>query len=142
MPILQGMQTITGQRRTSVFLVEDSAAIRARLAGRLRTFEHVDIVGEAESAPAAVVGILVAHPDAVLLDIHLAEDTGLDVLRQIHTRAPATTFIVLTNQPDERYRKLYLDAGAAYFLDKSYEFDHAVQLVADRTARSSARLQS
>ena len=130
MPILQGMQTITGQRRTSVFLVEDSAAIRARLAGRLRTFGHVDIVGEAESAPAAVLGI------------HLAEGTGLDVLRQIHARAPATTFIVLTNQPDERYRKLYLDAGAAYFLDKSNEFDHAVQLVADRTARSSAHLQS
>lgn len=121
----------TIQHRTSVFLVEDSPAIRARLASRLVNLANVEIVGEAETADAAVEGILREHPDSVLLDIRLLNGTGLDVLRKVHPQEPDTVFIVLTNEPDERYRKLYLGAGAAHFLDKSNEFDKAVALIAD-----------
>jgi DNA-binding NarL/FixJ family response regulator len=125
----------TTTKRTSVFLVEDSPAIRVRLAAMLENIAGVTIVGEAETAAAAVEGILRMRPDSVLLDFQLLAGSGLDVLREVHPLEPDTVFIVLTNQPDDRYRKLCLDAGADYFLDKSNEFEKAVELIAGLATR-------
>jgi DNA-binding NarL/FixJ family response regulator len=123
------METTT-IHRTSVFLVDDSPAIRVRLAAMLENIPGVTIVGEAETPASAIEGILRMHPDSVLLDVHLLGGSGIEVLRKVQPLEPDMVFIVMTNQPDERYRKLYLDAGANYFLDKSNEFETAVELVA------------
>jgi DNA-binding NarL/FixJ family response regulator len=120
----------TTAHRTSVFLVDDSPAIRVRLAAMLENIPGVTIVGEAETPASAVEGILRMRPDSVLLDVHLIGGSGIEVLRKVQPLEPDMVFIVLTSQPDERYRKLYLDAGANYFLDKSNEFETAVELVA------------
>ena len=101
----------------------------------LETIAGVTIVGEAETADGAVEGILRMRPDSVLLDVQLLKGTGLDVLREVHPLEPDTVFIVLTNQPDARYRKLCLDAGADYFLDKSNEFEKAIELIAGLATR-------
>ena len=129
MHILQAMET-THNQRTKVFLVEDSPAIRVRLAAMLSEIPGVDVVGEAETAGAAIDGILRTRPDSVVLDVQLIGSSGIDVLRKLRPLDPATVFIVLTNSPDARYRKLYLDAGANYFLDKTTEFEKAIGLVA------------
>jgi DNA-binding NarL/FixJ family response regulator len=123
------MDTSTA-RRTSVFLVDDSPAIRVRLAAMLENIPGVTIVGEAETPASAIEGILRMRPDSVLLDVNLIGGSGIEVLRKVQPLAPDMVFIVLTSQPDERYRKLYLGAGANYFLDKSNEFETAVELVA------------
>ncbi len=123
------MDTTTGQR-TSVFLVDDSPAIRVRLAAMLEDIPGVTVVGEAETPASAVDGILRMQPDSVLLDINLIGGSGIEVLRRVLPLEPDTVFIVLTNQPDARYRKLYLDAGATYFLDKAHEFETAIEIVA------------
>ena len=77
--------TATGR---SVYIVEDSDSIRARLVDMLGEVAGLRVVGEAESAESAVTGILRTQPDAVVLDIHLAGSSGLDVLRQVHRLAP------------------------------------------------------
>ena len=106
----------------SVYIVEDSDSIRARLVDMLGDVAGLRVVGEAESAESAVTGILRTQPDAVVLDIHLAGSSGLDVLRQVHRLAPGILLIVLTNYPNVQYRRICMQAGASHFLDKSAEF--------------------
>ena len=49
-----------------VFLADDSAAIRSRVAGMLLS-RALEVVGEAETPQACIDGILATHPDVVVL---------------------------------------------------------------------------
>ena len=122
------METATS--RTNVFLVEDSAPIRARLSEMLGSMAGVTIVGEAESAASAIDGILRTLPDSVVLDIRLTDGTGIEVLRKVCPVAPQIVFIMLTNHSDPQYRKICLQNGATHFLDKSTEFDKVREVIA------------
>ena len=126
--------------RTKVFLVEDSAPLRARLAAMLSTVDNVCVVGEAATPAAAIAGILATRPTFVILDIHLAGGSGLAVLREIRKTDAAIVFIVLTNEPAPQYRKAYTQAGASHFLDKACDFALARQIVATHAARVDAAM--
>ncbi len=105
-----------------VFIVEDSASIRARLTDLLGDIDGLQIVGEAETPIDAIDGILRSRPAWVVLDFQLRGGTGVDVLRAVHPTAPDIMFVVLTNHPTAQYRRLCLGAGASWFFDKSTEF--------------------
>ena len=123
------MENIQTSKHASVFIVEDSASIRERLHGLLDEIEGVSVVGEAETPAKAVEGILRTRPDGVVLDVQLIGGTGVEVLRQVHPKAPGVVFIVLTNHPNPQYRKACLDAGASYFLDKNTDMARVTELV-------------
>ena len=112
-----------------VFLAEDSAEIRRRIA-QLLTDRAMTVVGESATPQGAIDGILASHPDVVVLDVQLEGGSGLAVLRAVRKAAPSIAFVVLSNHAGDAYRKLYLREGAAHFLDKSTEFDQLAQLVA------------
>jgi DNA-binding NarL/FixJ family response regulator len=129
-PILQAMETARTDR-TNVFLVEDSAPIRMRLAEMLGELEGVAIVGEADTPASAIEGILRTRPHSVVLDIQLIGGSGIDVLREVRPLEPGIVFIVLTNHPDPQYRKICMGAGASYFLDKTTEFEKVREVIAE-----------
>lgn len=118
-------------RSTQVFIVDDSASIRSRLVELLGRMDHIQVVGEAESASQAVDGILAKRPDSVLLDLNLAAGgSGMQVLREVRQRAPEIVFVVLTNHAEAQYRRACDRAGAAYFIDKSTEFERVRDVIA------------
>jgi DNA-binding NarL/FixJ family response regulator len=119
----------TAVRTRSVYLVEDSAPIRALVAEMLCRLRDVRVAGEAAGVTDAIAGIRATQPDAVVLDLHLKGGNGMDVLRAIHAEAPQIVFIVLTNHPTPQHRRLCLDAGARHFLDKSNEFTRVNEIV-------------
>jgi DNA-binding NarL/FixJ family response regulator len=124
------MQTAPSEPQMNVFIAEDSASIRERLAALLGDIEGVTVVGQAETSAEALEGILRTRPDSVVLDIHLLGGSGLDVLRQARPQTPDTVFIVLTNHADPQYRRICMAAGAAYFFDKSSEIAKVREVIA------------
>lgn len=118
-----------------VFLAEDSAIVRDRVAATL--FAHgMDIVGEAESPEACIDGILSTHPDVVVLDVRLDGGCGLQVLRAVREADPHIGFVVFSNSAAAAYRKRYLGEGADRFLDKVTEIDQLVTAVEDTSHRA------
>lgn len=113
-----------------VFVVEDSPIVRERLVEMLGHLPDVVVVGEAERPADAIEGISRTAPDVVLLDVHLIDGSGMDVLRAIHPRMPEVAFVVLTNYTEPIYRNAYLKAGAQFYLDKSHEFNDVPAIVA------------
>lgn len=112
-----------------VFLVDDSAPIRERVAAILATSE-IQIVGAAANPQQSIAGILAAQPDVVVLDVQLEGGTGLEVLRAVRRAEPDIAFVVLSNNASAAYRKRYLGEGAERFLDKSTEFEQLATAVA------------
>jgi DNA-binding NarL/FixJ family response regulator len=111
-----------------VFLADDSAAIRERVAAMLAAGK-MTIVGQAETPQGSIDGIQSAQPDVVVLDVQLEGGTGLEVLRAVRESDPHIAFVVFSNNSAPAYRKRYIGAGATQFLDKSTEFDQLVPAV-------------
>lgn len=113
----------------NVFIVEDSAPVRARLVEQLYQLDGVNIVGQAVSPGEAVAGILETQPDYVVLDFQLEGGTGVDVLRAARSQLPDTVFIVLTNHPQAQLQRICMAAGADAFFDKSSEFGKVSEVI-------------
>ena len=119
-----------------VFVVEDAPLVRERLEEMFGAIPGVTTVGHAAGADEAVRAILSAQPDAVVLDVKLAQGSGFDVLRSVHGRAPTIDFYVLTNLAAQPYRRRAELLGAREFFDKTIEFGRMRAALADRAARS------
>jgi DNA-binding NarL/FixJ family response regulator len=119
-----------------VFLVEDSLAIRARLAATIRGIEGAALAGEAGTVGGAIDGIRATHPSAVILDLQLEDGSGLEVLRAVRPASPALHVAVLTNYATDQHRRVCMDAGAEFFLDKSSDFPRILEIVQGWTAAS------
>jgi len=105
-----------------VFLVEDAPLLRERLEALIAAIPGASVVGHAGGAAEAVSAILAARPDVVVLDIHLTEGNGFDVLRGLRAAQFAPSVYVLTNHPLESYRQAAERLGACGFFDKSHDF--------------------
>lgn len=68
-------------------------------------------------------------PDLVLLDINLPGKSGIELLRMINESGNKCEVIMITNHADDYYRKICLDLGAKYFLDKSIEFARVPDII-------------
>lgn len=105
-----------------VFLVEDSPAIRVRIAAIVTGVPNVRLVGESDRVADAIDAITATRPDALVLDLQIIGGSGLDVLRSVRSSLPAMRIAVLTNFASDQYRRACFHAGAERFLDKSDEF--------------------
>jgi len=120
----------------SVFLVESSPLIRERLEDMLASIKGVYSVGHAAGADEAIHDIVELHPDAVVLDVRLAQGTGFDVLRALRQQAPEIAVYMLSNFASEPYRRLAARLGAAGFFDKTTQFERACAALAYRAAQA------
>ena len=117
---------------TSVFIVDDSLLIRDRLRALLDGLPGVRAVGEAGGADAAIAAILEARPQVVLLDLHLSQGSGFDVLRAVRDAAPEVDVYMLSSYSAYPYRELAERLGARGYFDKAREFDRVGEILAAR----------
>ena len=127
-----------------VFLVDDHALFRAGVRAELDTItDEVDVVGEAGSVGEAVAGITHHKPDVVLLDVHMPDGGGAEVLRQIRTKIPEVTFLALSVSDAAEDVINVIRAGARGYVTKtisSQELVKAVVRVSEGDAVFSPRL--
>jgi CheY-like chemotaxis protein len=114
----------------TVYVVDDSKAVRERLIGMISEGEGTTIVGVSGDPSEAVGAIRRLHPNAVTLDIRMPGMNGIQVLREIKQDLRAPVVIMLTNYPFGQYRRECAEAGADYFLNKSTEFEKINEILA------------
>ena len=107
----------------TVYIVDDSDAMRERLAELASDVAGVEVTGQSGNPVDALNSIINEHPDIVILDIRLPGRSGIDVLKDIKRESPAPIVIMITNYPYTQYRKGCMDAGADYFFSKMNEFE-------------------
>jgi two-component system nitrate/nitrite response regulator NarP len=83
-----------------VLLVDDHPMIGAALEMLLRGSDY-ELVGRARTAAEATKQIAALKPDLLLLDVHLPDGSGLDVLRRLSRSRDRPKVILLTAGMDE-----------------------------------------
>lgn len=84
-----------------IFLVDESAAVRAGLAEMLRVVGEVDVVGSEAPGAATVDKVVAVSPDVVVLNVG-SDRSGIDRCARIHHASPAIRCVLLTaNLTDE-----------------------------------------
>ncbi|MEA3076662.1 MAG: hypothetical protein QOF60_1570 [Actinomycetota bacterium] len=117
----------------SVLIVDDHPVFRLGLSALLTSLPDVDVVGEAETAAAAVEMAAELRPDVVLMDLTMPGGSGLEATKRILERAPGTAVLVLTMHDDEDLVFAALRCGARGYLVKGAtrdQIDRAVRAVA------------
>ncbi len=118
-----------------VFLVDDHALFRAGVRGELEG-RHT-IVGEAGDAAEALVRIPPAHPDVVLLDVHLPGGGGALVCRQLVAEHPHIRFLALSVSDAASDVIEVIRAGARGYVTKTISGDELADAI-DRVAEGDA----
>lgn len=113
----------------TVYIVDGSSILHARLAAMLTDLDGVEILGQSPNVADAVSAVRTLKPYVVIQDVQAADGSGLKVLTAIKQGEQPPLVIVLTNDAYPPYRKAYLQAGADFFLDKSSEFDQIPELL-------------
>ncbi len=127
-----------------VFLVDDHALFRAGVRAELDSLtDDVQVVGEAGSVAEAVAGIAHVRPDVVLLDVHMPDGGGAEVLRRLRPELPDVVFLALSVSDAAEDVIAVIRAGARGYVTKtisSRELVTAVIRVAGGDAVFSPRL--
>jgi len=114
----------------NVFIVEDSSAVRESLHALLSDIAGVSVVGYAADEAGAIERINALLPDFVILDLHLQQGTGLNVLINLKKTHATMKVAVLSNYASALYVSACKQSGADYFFDKSFQFMLLGQLLA------------
>lgn len=107
-------------RTLQVAVIEDDPTLRLflkKLVGK--PGGHLAFAGAWESAEAAAKPLLELRPDVVVVDLELPRMCGMDLIRHLSPRMPATAFVVLTIHDDPQKVFAALRAGASGYLLKN-----------------------
>ena len=127
----------------TAFLVEDSALIRDNLVLALDELADVHVTACAATETEAVAWLR-AHPrgwQLAVIDLFLAQGSGLGVLRACRSRKPGQRAVVLTNYADSDLRIQCLKLGADAVFDKSTELDEFLDFCNRQGVLRAERIQ-
>jgi DNA-binding NarL/FixJ family response regulator len=128
------------------YIVEDSPVIRESLIATLEELAPVKVVGWASDESGARAWLADVGNEAALLivDLFLAEGSGLGVLRSTDRPARAQHTVVLSNYATPDVRRKCLELGAERVFDKSGDIEDLLSycrtLGAERAASVAAAL--
>ena len=109
-----------------MFLLDDHEVVRRGLRELLEAEADIEVVGEAESAAAALRRIPALRIDVAVLDARLGDGSGIDVCREIRSQDESIRAIILTSYDDDDALFAAIMAGAAGYVLKQI---HGTDLV-------------
>ena len=121
-----------------VLVVDDDfmvAKVHAAFVARTPGFE---VAGVAHSGATALVSVASLHPDLVLLDIHLPDMSGLEVLRRLRELEPDVDVLVISAAKEAEAVRTALRGGVVNYLLKPFDQD----ALRDRLQRYAATHRS
>ena len=117
---------------STILIADDHAVVRAGYRQFLEAEPSISEVGEATSGSEALVQLRRKSWDLLLMDIHMPDRSGIDILKHVSTGYPAVKVLIMSALPEEQYARNVLRAGARGYLSKggsAEELLKAVRLV-------------
>jgi DNA-binding NarL/FixJ family response regulator len=102
----------------TVLLADDHPIVRQGMRHLLEAESDVKVVGEATDGLEAVQLVEKHRPNVLIVDMMMPGLNGLEVLRQVKKRSPATFSIVLSMQSADAYVVEALKSGASGYILK------------------------
>lgn len=112
-----------------VMIVDDHEVVRDGIKSLLHEAGGVTIVGEAGTVKEAVQRAEFARPDVVIMDVRLADGSGIEATREIRAKLPKTQVLMLTTFADDDALFASIMAGASGYILKQVKGGDLVRAV-------------
>jgi two-component system, NarL family, response regulator DevR len=112
-----------------VLLVDDHEVVRDGVKVLLQATEDIIVTAEASSVREAVDEADRARPDVVVMDVRLADGSGIEATREIRARHPKTAVIMLTSFADDEALFASIMAGASGYVLKQVKGGELVRAI-------------
>ena len=112
-----------------VMLVDDHEVVRQGIKALLEADGGLMIVGEAGTVAEAVERASVLRPDVVVMDVRLADGSGIEATREIRAIRPETRVIMLTSFADDEALFASIMAGASGYVLKQIKGNDLVRSI-------------
>jgi len=104
---------------TRIYIVDDHPLVRQGLSQIVANEADMEICGEAEDSPTAMKGVGEANPDAIIVDISLKGNNGLELIKNLKAIHENIPILVFSMHDETIYAQRALRAGAkAYVMKK------------------------
>jgi two-component system invasion response regulator UvrY len=126
-----------------VLIADDHAVVRSGYKQFLEGDTSIVEIGEAANGQETLEQLRTKEWDLLLMDIHMPDRSGLDILQHVSATYPAVRVLVMSGLPEEQYARNVLRAGASGYLSKGgspQEFLKAVRQILSGRRYVSATL--
>ena len=117
------------QRKTRVLIVDDHPIFRVGLAGLITESSHLEVCGNADSAPVALEAMRRLDPDLVLLDLSLRGTNGLELIKSMKAEKPGLAILVISMHDEAVFGLRALKAGALGYVMKAEAMNHVEEAI-------------
>ena len=104
--------------KTNILIVDDHPVVRQGLTTLINQELDLTVCGEAENVPQAMGAIRALQPDMVVVDLSLAGQDGIELIKDIMIRYRRTPILVLSMHSESLYAERALRAGASGYIMK------------------------
>jgi len=110
-------------------IIEDETVFRQMLAMALGRVRGLVVAGEFTDGRTGLEFCLREKPSLLVVDLFLPGMHGLEVVREVRAKLPATRILVLTGHPDGDLPGRLIGQGVHGFVDKSAPLNYVLQAV-------------
>jgi len=112
-----------------VMLVDDHEVVRSGLKAMLEAAGDVHVVAEAGTVREAIAEAARTKPDVIVMDVRLADGSGIAATRDIRATRPETRVLMLTSFADDEALFASIMAGASGYVLKQIRGGDLVRAV-------------
>jgi DNA-binding NarL/FixJ family response regulator len=112
-----------------VLLVDDHEVVRDGVKALLQATDDIVVTGEAGSVREAIDEADRTRPDVVVMDVRLADGSGIEATREIRAKHEKTAVIMLTSFADDEALFASIMAGAAGYVLKQVKGGELVRAI-------------
>jgi len=112
-----------------VMLVDDHEVVRSGVRALLQETDDIIVTAEAGTVREAVDEADRARPDVVVMDVRLADGSGIEATREIRASHPNTRVVMLTSFADDEALFASIMAGASGYVLKQVKGGELVRAI-------------
>jgi len=115
--------------KISVLIADDVQEIRENIKKLISFHPEVTVIGEADTADAAIAKAREVQPDIILMDVNMPGMDGISATGLLNTEVPQASIIIMSVQGEQEYMRRAMNAGAKDYLTKPFTGDELLQSI-------------
>src|SRR5689334_24834260 len=120
---------MAGTHVIRILLVDDHEVVRDGVKSLINANDDMIVVAEAGSVREAIDQAMRTKPDVVVMDVRLADGSGIEATREIRARLEKTQVLMLTSFADDEALFASIMAGASGYVLKQIRGGELVRAI-------------
>lgn len=115
--------------KSRIMVIDDHVLIREGLRRALASQSEMSVIGEAASKREALVQIPHHKPDAIVVDLHLPDGSGLEIIAWARALSQRMGIVALTFSTLPEHVLACMESGASAHVDKSAPISELISAI-------------